>query len=223
MLTPVTHVARFWRSAENKIVCELCPHECRIDEGKSGVCGVRVNKAGVLEAAGYGHLSSAHLDPIEKKPLYHFLPGKMIFSIGGWGCNFACAFCQNWSISQERRLSGAEHSPSEIVSAASRNASMGLAYTYNEPVINFEFLMDCAALVRKAGLANVLVTNGYILRSPAVELLPLVDALNIDIKSMDDLFYRKQCRGTLRPVLDFAAQAVQQACHVEITNLLIFT
>lgn len=213
--------ARYWTSVDGKIRCELCPHRCWIVEGRCGLCGVRVVRGGALTAAGYGQVSSAHLDPIEKKPLYHFLPGRMIFSVGGWGCNFACVFCQNWTISQQCRLTGEQVTPEAVARAAGRDGSVGLAYTYNEPLINIEFVRDCAGLVRAAGLVNVLVTNGYINPVPAADLLPWVDALNLDIKSMDEAFYRDQCRGTLRPVLDFAVQSVQAGCHVEITNLLI--
>jgi pyruvate formate lyase activating enzyme len=215
------HPARYWTQADGKIRCDLCPHVCQIAEGRTGRCGVRAVRNGALVAAGYGQVSSAHLDPIEKKPLYHFMPGRPIFSVGGWGCNFACSFCQNWTISQERRLDGERVAPEAVVEAAGRNGSVGIAYTYNEPLINIEYVMDCARLVRAAGLANVLVTNGYVNPGPAAELLPLVDAINLDIKSLDDSFYREQCRGTLRPVLDFAVQSVRAGCHVEITNLLI--
>jgi pyruvate formate lyase activating enzyme len=204
-----------------KIECELCPHHCQIAEGKHGFCGVRLAQAGKLFAAGYRLISSAHNDPVEKKPLYHFYPGAQIFSIGGWGCNLKCKFCQNWTISQQTELKGSPVPPEKIIAAARDENSIGIAYTYNEPLINIEFIGECAGLAHKAGLVNVLVTNGYLEKKPADSILPLIDALNIDIKSMDEEFYKKQCAGTLGPVLDFARQAVATGCHVEITNLII--
>lgn len=214
--------ALYWEKAANgRITCRLCPHRCAIAEGKTGRCGVRAAKDNVLWAAGYGRISAAHSDPIEKKPLYHFAPGRDIFSIGGWGCNFTCEFCQNWSISQRVQLNGAEYSPAQLVEAARNSNSVGMAYTYNEPLINIEFVLDCSAAVRKAGMANVLVTNGYIEPEPAEELLKLTDAMNIDVKSMDDAFYRRHCRGSLAPVLNFAVMARRAGRHVEITNLVI--
>ncbi|MEI6970851.1 MAG: AmmeMemoRadiSam system radical SAM enzyme [bacterium] len=204
-----------------KIRCDLCPHHCVIAEGATGLCKVRGVRGGELSALCYGMVSSAALDPIEKKPLYHFYPGSMIFSIGGWGCNFSCSFCQNWSISQQAESDTAVQSPAAIVREANRLGSIGLAYTYNEPLVGFEFAVDCAVAAKNAGLANVLVTNGYVAREPASEILPLIDALNIDIKSMDDSFYRELCNGRLGPVLEFSKQAVAAGCHVEITNLVI--
>jgi len=176
---------------------------------------------GKLMAAGYGLISSAQLDPIEKKPLYHFYPGEEIFSIGGWGCNFACVFCQNWTISQQRIEGHRSYSPEQIVSQAQRVGGVGIAYTYNEPLVSFEFVQECAVLARKAGLKNVLVTNGFINPEPAAALLPLIDALNVDVKSMDGAFYAKKCRGRVGPVLALAVQASAAGCHVEITNLII--
>ena len=217
------HAAEFAHKLESgRIECRLCPHRCKIGEGQTGLCKARGVVHGDLQALTYGILSSAHLDPIEKKPLYHFLPGSGIFSIGGWGCNFGCSFCQNWSISQEAHLeSSREFRVEDVVRSAQSEGSIGLAYTYNEPLIAFEFVRDCARLARERGLRNVLVTNGYVESDPAAELLPLVDALNIDIKSMNDGFYRQQCRGSLAPVLAFAEQSVRAGCLVEITNLVI--
>ena len=212
--------ALFWhREADGTIRCDLCPHGCRLADGMAGLCRVRTAVGEELKAESYGRISSAGLDPMEKKPLYHFCPGRQVFSIGGWGCNFGCSFCQNWTISQQFLQDEPERSPGDVVRLAS--GSVGMAYTYNEPIIGYEFVRDCAVLARREGFANVLVTNGYIRPSPAAELIPLMDAMNIDIKSMDEDFYRRQCRGTLQPVLDFAVQAVQGGCHVEITNLLI--
>lgn len=214
--------AMFWHAiGREKIECGLCPHHCRMADGKRGLCGIRLAQGGKLYAAGYGLISSAHNDPIEKKPLYHFHPGKSIFSVGGWGCNFKCKFCQNWTISQQVDSNESPVPPEKIVAAARAAQSIGIAYTYNEPLINIEFVAECARLARKAGLVNVLVTNGYIEKEPAEFILPLIDALNIDIKSMDEEFYKNRCGGALKPVLEFARQAVTAGCHVEITNLII--
>ena len=199
----------------------LCPHGCVLVEGASGLCHSRKVVNGELIAFGYGLISSAGLDPIEKKPLYHFRPGSDIFSIGGWGCNFSCSFCQNWSISQSLSEETQRYQPSDIVKKAVACNSTGIAYTYNEPFINFEFVKECAVLAHEKGLVNVLITNGYIETEPAGEILHLIDALNIDIKSIDDSFYRKYSGASLRPVLDFAVSARESGCHLEITNLVI--
>lgn len=214
--------AMFWHALEGgRLECELCPQQCRLAEGKAGICGIRTARGGKLFAAGYGLISSAHNDPIEKKPLYHFHPGQSIFSVGGWGCNFKCAFCQNWAISQRVDLLARPVRPEQVVAAARAEKSIGIAYTYNEPLINIEFVAECARLARAAGLVNVLVTNGYLAEKPAEFILPWIEALNIDIKSMAEEFYQKQCGGALQPVLDFSRQAVAAGRHVEITNLII--
>jgi pyruvate formate lyase activating enzyme len=215
--------ARFYDKLDDGAVrCRLCPHNCaHIAPGKTGVCRVRKNVDGTLVSLVWGEVTSVNLDPIEKKPLYHFHPGTDILSIGTWGCNFHCDFCQNWQISQQQ-VETTAMTPEEVARTAGRNGSIGVAYTYNEPSIWFEFVCDCAAKVRAAGLRNVLVTNGFINPEPAAEWLPLIDALNIDIKSMDDAFYRTQTGGRLQPVLDAAVQAKQRT-HVEITNLVIPT
>ena len=214
--------ARYWRRCgDRNYCCDLCPHRCVLEEGRTGICKVRGVRDGKFVALAYGAVSSAHLDPIEKKPLYHFHPGSAIFSIGSWGCNFGCVFCQNWTISQRLMEDGDRYTPDDVAQLAGADGSVGLAYTYNEPVIAIEFVMDCAAKVRDRGLKNVLVTNGFVNAEPAAALLRLVDAMNVDIKSMDEEFYRTQCKGRLAPVLSFAEQAVRAGCHVEITNLVI--
>ncbi len=214
--------ARYWHDAGNgRAACDLCPHACEMGEGQTGRCGVRQRRDGVLEAAGYGRLSSMQPDPIEKKPLYHFHPGATIFSIGGWGCNFSCDFCQNWSISQRADLSAEPVAPEDVVQAARRAGSSSVAFTYNEPLVGIEYALDCSQAARAAGLATVLVTNGYLRPEPGRDILALTDALNIDIKSMNEEFYRRYCKASLAPVLAFARQAAQTGCHVEITCLLI--
>jgi len=210
------------KQADGRVDCKLCPHFCTgIADGKAGRCRVRKNAGGTLHSLVYGELTSINLDPIEKKPLYHFHPGSSILSIGTWGCNLRCAFCQNWQISQEEPPTKSL-SPEEVARVAGRKGSIGVAYTYNEPSIWFEFVYDCAVRVREAGFKNVLVTNGYINPEPAAKWLPLIDALNIDIKSMDEEFYRRETGGALAPVLAAAAQA-RKLAHVEITNLVIPT
>jgi len=213
--------AKYWHNVLTGVQCDLCPQGCLLKEGQTGRCRVRTVENSRLMAAGYGLVSSSQLDPIEKKPLHHFHPGEQIFSIGGWGCNLACSFCQNWSISQEVMRNGRRLTPDEIVGQAEAVGSIGIAYTYNEPLIAIEFVGECAKLAHDMGLLNVLVTNGYVNPAPAADLLAHVNALNIDIKSMDEDFYTTNCKGTLQPALDFAVQAIEAGCHVEITNLLI--
>lgn len=215
------HAATYWRAEGDKVRCLLCPHRCLIADGRVGLCRVRTARKGALEASGYGRVSSVHVDPMEKKPLYHFHPGTTVFSVGGWGCNFRCAFCQNWTISQQAMLQSSAIAPDRLVAEARASGAAGIAYTYNEPLIGFEYVRDCAALARGAGLANVLVTNGYVNPEPASELLPLIDAANVDLKSIDDGFYREHCGGSLAPVQEFIAMAVRGGCHIELTNLVI--
>lgn len=213
--------ARFWEPAgDGLVLCRLCPHECRLAPGKAGVCGQRENCDGKLFSRIYARVSSVALDPIEKKPLYHFMPGASLLSIGTTGCNFKCGFCQNWSISQAQAPTQ-ELLPEAAVGLALRKGAAGLAYTYNEPMIWLEYVMDTARLARQRGLVNVLVTNGFVNEGPLAEALPFIDALNIDVKSFDEEFYRRQCGGRLAPVLARAEQARRAGAHVEITYLVI--
>ena len=218
--------AMFWSESENSAAdCELCPRQCCIAEGAAGFCGVRENRGGILTASGYGNVSAVALDPIEKKPLYMFKPGKMILSIGGYGCNFRCPFCQNSDISIEYddRARSVKHlEPDEVLALAEQTVSagnIGLAYTYNEPLIGYEFVFDCAKLIRQAGLSNVLVTNGYICNKPLEILLPLIDAMNIDLKGFSESFY-KNLGGGLESVMETIALS-RRSCHVEVTTLVI--
>jgi pyruvate formate lyase activating enzyme len=214
------HEARFYRKLEdNRVQCLLCPQGCTIAPGKTGICLARENHDGTLIAASYGQATSVAMDPIEKKPLYHFHPGADILSIGSWGCNFKCAFCQNWGISQQRAPSDYVPPP-DAVKLAKQHRSIGISYTYNEPLVSYEYVYDTSKLAREAGLVNVLVTNGSINPGPLAELLPLIDALNIDIKSIREDFYRRLCHARLQPVLDTCI-AARKACHVEVTNLVI--
>ncbi|MDQ7780993.1 MAG: AmmeMemoRadiSam system radical SAM enzyme [Planctomycetota bacterium] len=199
--------------------CGVCPHRCRIAPGKTGICRQRKNVDGALFLLNYAHVSSICLDPIEKKPLYHFFPGSDIMSAGSVGCNFACPFCQNYSISQVNSHTH-EVTPQQLVDAANREKSIGIAYTYNEPLIWLEYVLDTARLARDAGLKNLLVTNGYTTPEAYAKLAAYVDALNVDIKSIDDAFYKRLCKASLKPVLDLCVEAHKTA-HVEITNLVI--
>ena len=205
---------------DDRIICELCPHMCSISLDELGKCRVRKYEEGKLITLNYGKIASYGKDPIEKKPLYHFYPGESIFSIGSFGCNFTCDFCQNYSISQEH--------PSVIDTPASNIAdialneknNIGVAYTYNEPTIWYEFMYDIAKLVHKAGKKNVIVTNGFINPRPLDAMLPIVDAMNIDLKSMNPDFYKSYCGGRLDPVLE-TIQRASKKTHVELTTLLI--
>ncbi|AEJ61472.1 Radical SAM domain protein [Spirochaeta thermophila DSM 6578] len=216
--------ARYYTPLEDsRVRCELCPHRCIIPEGKTGVCTVRLNREGRLTLPYYGKISSIALDPIEKKPLYHFHPGSVILSIGFFGCSFKCPFCQNFEISQEYRtyLRTALEIPTDrLIHQAKAYHSIGIAYTYSEPLIHFEYVMEVAVEARRHGLKNVLVTNGYINPEPADELLEVVDAANVDLKSFNDEFYRKEIKGSLEPVLAFIEKAAKKI-HVEVTTLLI--
>ena len=192
---------------------------CGIQEGGKGRCGVRENVGGRLIARSYGRTVTANLDPIEKKPLYHFMPGSLILSIGPNGCNLDCDNCQNWSISQ-RAAPTSYMEPGELVTLAVRNESIGVAFTYTEPLLWFEYIVDAAPLLREAGLKSVLVTNGYLNEEPTDEIAPLVDGFNVDLKSMNDEFYRDYCKGGVEPVKRFIETA-SKVSHVEVTNLLI--
>jgi len=214
--------AAFYEKLEDgRAHCHLCPHECRIKEKGYGICRTRQVEGGTLYAINYAEVASMAYDPIEKKPLYHFYPGSTIFSIGGNGCNLGCLFCQNWEISQAevptRRVE-----PEKAVELAQQHRSLGIAYTYSEPLVWFEYVMDCAKLARGKGLKNVLVTNGLINPEPLQALIPWIDALNIDVKSMSEEFYKKICKGPLAPVLR-TAEVASKGCLVEITNLIIPT
>ncbi len=211
--------AYYKKFADGGVQCNLCPHNCIIKPGRVSICRGRVNRNGTLYAANYGKTISVSLDPIEKKPLYHFYPGKQILSIGPNGCNLSCVFCQNWTISQEKAPTE-ELPPEAAVRMAKQYSSIGIAYTYTEPVIWFEYIRDTATLVRKAGMVNVLVTNGYINPEPLNELLPYIDAMNIDLKSSKNEFYKKLTGGTLEPVLNSIIIASKKT-HIELTNLII--
>lgn len=207
-----------------KVQCEICPQECVLDEGQIGFCRARSAQDGAVVCDNYGLVTSMVLDPIEKKPLRRFHPGSAILSVGSFGCNLRCAFCQNHEISMcsRERAQTVYISPEELVGKAlalrsSRN--IGIAYTYNEPLIGYEYVRDCAVLARQNGLKNVLVTNGYINEAPLRQLLPYIDAMNIDLKAFTEKFYRT-LHGHIEPVKRTIAIAAAQ-CHVEVTTLVI--
>ena len=208
--------------------CEVCFRHCLIQEGQTGVCGARTGKDGAVVAAYYGRISSAALDPIEKKPLRMFRPGKKVLSIGSFGCNLRCPFCQNseisWSDEALTLMWEADtYTPEEVVSRAARLVSagnIGVAFTYNEPLVGYEFVRDTAKLAHEAGLENVLVTNGTASASVFNEIAPYIDAMNIDLKAFTDGFYRDLIDGDLAMVKDFIESAAG-SCHVELTTLII--
>lgn len=217
-----THVADFFEKLDRGLLrCHLCPHNCVISPGSRGTCGVRVNRDGVLITEIYGHLTALAMDPVEKKPLYHFRPGGRILSIGTKGCNMKCPYCQNWHISQDASARTTYHDPGEIVTMALGEGSMGIAYTYSEPIIWYEYVRDTAVLAEEKGLANVLVTNGFINPEPLEKLLGYVDAMNIDLKSFRDETYRKVQKARLAPVLETITTAHRGGVHIELTTLIV--
>ncbi len=212
--------ALYWEKTDGAVHCLLCPHDCKIVNGITGVCGVRQNINGKLYSLVYGETTSVSLDPIEKKPLYHYHPGESILSLGTKGCNFKCPFCQNWAISQDLDVPTQKVTSRWVTDKAKECKSFGIAYTYNEPFIWYEFVLETAKLAKEEGLENVLVTNGFVNPKPLEEMLPFIGAMNIDLKSIDDGFYRKYCKGAIEPVLHTIKRSVK-ACHVELTNLVI--
>ncbi|MCL1991745.1 MAG: AmmeMemoRadiSam system radical SAM enzyme [Spirochaetes bacterium] len=207
--------------ADGRLLCRLCPHACRIKSGGFGRCGVRGNKGGCGIIPFYGKVSSLAVDPIEKKPLYHFKPGAKILSAGFLGCNMRCPFCQNWRISQNTDAPARSLSAQELVLAALGQETPAIAYTYSEPLVHIEYLLECMTLAKKHGVANVLVTNGCIQAEPAKEILSLADGANIDLKCFSGETYAKVLFGDLQTALEFIRLAVCQGVHVEITTLLV--
>jgi len=209
-----------------EIQCELCPKMCVIQPGQSGECRVRINIDGVLRTVVYGYPCSLYpYDPVEKKPLFHFLPGTRIFSVATVGCNLHCKNCQNWEISQANPEESQAYvcSPEKLVELAKERNCPSLAYTYTDPIIFYEYVYDTAKLARQAGIRNVLVTAGYINEQPWKKLLEYVDAANIDLKFISDDLYRRICSGTLKPVQNALVVAKASGILVEVTNLIIPT
>ncbi|WP_319523646.1 AmmeMemoRadiSam system radical SAM enzyme [Breoghania sp.] len=221
------HEARFFEKLEdNKVKCHLCAHECTIDPGKRGICAVRENRDGTLYSIVYGRLISGNPDPIEKKPLFHFLPGTRSYSIATVGCNMQCQHCQNADISQypgynNGNIAGTNLTPAQVVAKAVASGSASIAYTYTEPTIFAEFARDTAGLAREKGLRNVFVSNGFMTEASATAMAAVLDGDNIDLKSFSDSFYRKVCKARLQPVLDTITRMKKLGVWVEVTTLLI--
>jgi len=216
--------AKFWKSiGNNKVQCSLCHQSCSINNDKFGLCGVRKNEKGKLYTLIYGSCSSVAVDPIEKKPLYHFHPGSNALSLGTVGCNFKCLHCQNASISRATPdfLYIQEIKPDEVIELAKKRSCEGIAWTYNEPTIWHEFSFDSSKLAKKAGLYTVYVSNGYIQEEPFREISPFLDAINIDIKAFTEGFYKKICKARLEPVLNTCILAKKLGVHLEVTYLVI--
>lgn len=220
------HEALFYKKlSDDEVKCELCPWCCKLKPGQTGVCNVRENSEGKLITHVYNKVAAIGVDPIEKKPLYHFHPGKNILSIGEVGCNMHCSFCQNHTISQCRATEFRgflDISPEQLVKEALKTwHNVGIAYTYNEPFTFYEFMLDTAGLAKKEGLKNVVVSNGYINPEPLKNALPVLDAFNIDLKGFTDKFYRKYTKTKLEPVLETIKMVAAHQKHLEITNLVI--
>ena len=212
-------------AADRRVRCELCPHNCVIADGRRGICGVRENRQGTLYSLVYGKVVASHVDPIEKKPLFHFLPGSYTYSLATVGCNFKCSFCQNFEISQVDKelptIYGHDMTSGEVVAAALERECQSISYTYTEPTIYFEFAYDCAKLARERGLKNIFVTNGYT-SLPALEMIrPYLDAANVDLKSFREDFYHKYCGAKLSAVLASLKYYKQNGIWLEVTTLLI--
>ncbi|MBP7652062.1 AmmeMemoRadiSam system radical SAM enzyme [Candidatus Dependentiae bacterium] len=217
---------KYYKPIENnqEIQCLLCPAKCFIKHGKTGFCRVRKNNSGILEPLTYGKISGMSLDPIEKKPMYHFFPGKQILSVGSIGCNLKCVFCQNFDISQNFNFSYLREVSKEqlLELAVSNENNIGIAFTYNEPLIGYEFVLDTSVYFRENGLKNVIVSNGIINREPMLELVSYIDGANIDLKGIDDEFYKNNCRaGNADTVLQTIEILYKNKVTVEVTNLIV--
>ncbi len=217
--------AMFYEKIEkNKVRCFLCMHHCKISDGRRGICGVRENRGGKLYSLVYGKIISTNIDPIEKKPLFHFYPSSRSFSIATVGCNLKCLHCQNYDISQYPKrgndIIGEEFTPEQIVDAAERTGCKSISYTYTEPTIFFEFVYDCARLAHERGIKNVFVSNGYTSPEATETIAPFLDGNNIDLKGNDE-FYRKVCGARLQPVMDTIKLMKSLGVWVEVTTLII--
>jgi pyruvate formate lyase activating enzyme len=220
------HEAMFYKKADGKKVrCGLCRFRCLIDDGRRGVCAVRENRGGTLFTLVYGRAIAEHVDPIEKKPLYHVMPGSRSYSVATVGCNFSCLHCQNYSISQAPRsglpIAGAELAPQEIVARALASGCRSISYTYTEPTIFFEYAYDTAVLAKEAGLLNIFVTNGYITPEALACIAPYLDAANIDLKGFSERFYREVVHAVLGEVLESILEYKRRGIWIELTTLVI--
>lgn len=221
-----TRLSPYFLSLDNqRIQCQLCPRQCRVAEGQRGFCGVRENRGGKYYSLVYGNPCAVHVDPVEKKPFYHFLPASTSFSIATAGCNFHCKFCQNWEISQTTpdETYNLEVPPEKVVASARSAGSRSIAYTYVEPTIFFEYMVDTARLAKKDGILNVYHSNGFINPGPLKELCQFLDAANIDLKGFTEDYYSSMTQGSLAPVLQTLKTLRKEGVHLEITNLVVPT
>ncbi len=211
---------------ENKVKCNLCSHRCVVKDGRRGICGVRENHSGILKTLVYGKLIARHIDPIEKKPLFHFLPGTLSYSIATVGCNFRCRFCQNADIAQmptdhKGAIMGESFAPSEVVAGAERGRCQSISYTYTEPTIFFEFAYDTAKLAHQKGIRNVFVTNGYMTAEALNMINPYLDAANVDLKAFSDKYYKELCGAKRKHVLETLKLMKSLGIFVEVTTLIV--
>ena len=213
------------KTTDGKVKCAVCNHRCLISEGKRGICGVRENRQGVLYALNYGKCVAAHVDPMEKKPLYHFLPGTRVYSFAAVGCNFRCQWCQNWEISQSPKpdldIEGVDISPTEHVAQAIEYDCPSIAYTYSEPTIFLEYALETMKLAHEKGLKNVWVTNGYMSCETLDCIIPWLDAANVDFKGPNDHVYEKYCGATAEPIMETLKYLRKAGVHQEITTLIV--
>ncbi|HHQ45280.1 MAG TPA: AmmeMemoRadiSam system radical SAM enzyme [Candidatus Altiarchaeales archaeon] len=220
------HEAGFYKKLENNAVeCGLCNHRCVIMPGKRGVCGVRENRKGTLYSLVYGRPCAIHVDPIEKKPLFHYHPGSSSYSVATMGCNFRCAWCQNADISQAvgKEIEGFELTPEDLVADAVERKCDNIAYTYTEPTVFMEYALDCMEIAREKRLGNVFVSNGFMSGEAVDALIPVLDAINIDLKGFNERFYEKYCGGRLQPILDNIEKFWKNGVWVEVTTLIVPT
>ena len=214
--------ASHYTKKEGIVHCQLCSHKCRIPKGKTGICGVRFHdEDGKLYSLVHSKPIAVHVDPIEKKPLFHFLPGEKALSIGTVGCNFKCKQCQNWYISQTKDIKGKHFEPEEVVRLAVKSGCKIIAYTYNEPTIFFEYMKDIAMLAKKKGIRNIMVSNGYMTKKALEDACEFINAVNVDLKGFTEEFYKKTCSAKLKPVLDTLKHLKKKNIWLEITNLII--
>ena len=219
--------ANFYKQAENNAVrCGLCDHKCLIEENNAGICRARKNIKGRLYSLVYGRPAALNVDPIEKKPFFHFLPGSLSYSLGTYGCNFRCLNCQNWDISQKNEIEKAVKAldfvpPEKIIEAALGENCESIAYTYNEPTIFAEYALEIMRLAHKYGLKNIWISNGYMSEECLNSIIPYLDAINVDLKSFDNNFYKKNCSAKLDPILDNLILLKKEQIHLEITTLII--
>ena len=223
---PPAREARYWEPlGDRKVRCKLCPQECVVADQERGTCGVRENRGGKYYTLAYGQVCSTHIDPIEKKPLFHYLPGTTALSIATPGCNMECQYCQNWQISQFRpeQVPCVDLPPARVAALARQYASPTVAYTYSEPVVFYEYMYDVAVEARKLGIGNVMISNGFIQLEPLRKLIPVLSAIKVDFKGFSEDFYTRVCRGHLKPVLDALAAIAAAGIWLELVMLVIPT